>query len=250
MERAKKAYKALELDETLAEAHVAISFFKGCKEWDYPGAGRAVRRALQLNPGLAEAHVAYAQYLSIFGTEEEAMAEWKRGTDLDPMSPLYRAWFAGACWEFGRFEEAVMHARKALELHADFPVALAVLGWGLFDSGHPDDAIATHERAASIHSKQGFSWVLAAPMDWRVALRTEKRFSSEQSRTIKAISSIRGSSPRRTSPWVTTIERCGGSRPLTVPVFCSCRICAESGPPVRHLRYCTVTGGSRICCVA
>jgi serine/threonine protein kinase/tetratricopeptide (TPR) repeat protein len=155
------AYKAVELDETLAEAHVAVSFLKGCKEWDYPGAGRAIRRALELNPGLAEAHICYAQYLSIFGTEREAMAEWKRGTELDPMSPLYRAWFGGACWEFGHFEEAVTHARRALDLDRDFPVGLVILGYGLLDPGRADEAIGAHERAVSVHPNQGFSWILA-----------------------------------------------------------------------------------------
>ena len=162
LERAKTAaLKAVELDDTLAEAHAAVSFFKGCKEWDYPGALRSIRRALELNPGLAEAHISYAQYLSIFGSEDEATAEWKRGTDLDPLSALYRAWFGGACWEFGRFDDAIIHARKALALQADFPVALAVLGYGLLDTGRVNEAIAAHEKAVSTHPNQGFSWILA-----------------------------------------------------------------------------------------
>jgi serine/threonine-protein kinase len=155
------AERAVTLDETLAEAHVALAMFRGAKEWDYASSEESVRRALRLNPNLAEAHVAHAQHLSIFGSQAEAIAEWKRGIDLDPLSPLYTAWFAGAYWEFGRFDDAIAEARKALVLQPDFPVALAVLGYAHLDKGQYQEAIATHEKLLEKYPNQGFSWVLA-----------------------------------------------------------------------------------------
>jgi serine/threonine-protein kinase len=155
------ARRALELDDSLAEAHEAMAFFKGAKEWDPQGAERSIRRALELNPNLASAHAAYAQYLAIFGDEIQAVAEWTRSVALDPMSALYRAWFAGALWEFGRFERALEEARRALDLHPDFPVALIVEGLAHLDAGRGDDAVAVHEKACRLYHRQGFSWILA-----------------------------------------------------------------------------------------
>jgi TolB-like protein/Tfp pilus assembly protein PilF/predicted Ser/Thr protein kinase len=155
------AFKAIELDDMLAEAHAALATVKFAKEWDYAGAEEGFRRALQINQNLAEVHITFAQYLSIFGSEAEAIAEWKRGIQLDPLSPLYAAWFGGAYWEFGRFDEAITEAHKALELQPDFPVALVVLGLAHLDKGQREEAIAAHEKLLEKYPHQGNSWILA-----------------------------------------------------------------------------------------
>ena len=116
----------------------------------------------ELNPNLADAHISYASYLSIFGDQGVAIAEWKRGIELDPFSPLYTAWLAGAYWEFSRPDDAIREAQKALVLQPDFPVALFVLGLSYADKGRFDDAIAAHQRAVERYPTQGFSWTLAA----------------------------------------------------------------------------------------
>jgi serine/threonine-protein kinase len=154
------ALKAVELDETLAEAHLALATVK-MQEWDYSAAERSMRRALELNPNLPEAHVEYGQYLSIFGDPDEAVREYRRGIELDPLSPLYRAWLAGLFWELGRNDDAVVEARKALELAPDFPVALFVLGLVHGDRGEHEQAIAAHRRALEKHPYRNFSWILA-----------------------------------------------------------------------------------------
>jgi eukaryotic-like serine/threonine-protein kinase len=154
------ALKALELDETLAEAHVALADIT-VNEWDYPGAKRSYERALELNPNLPDAHVHYSWYQATFGTEDSALAEMKRGVALDPLSPLYTAWFAGMYWEFGRFDDAIREANKAMELQADFPVALFVLGLAHLDKGHKTEAIEYHEHAVAKYPNQSFTWTLA-----------------------------------------------------------------------------------------
>ena len=154
------ALKALALDETLAEAHVALADILA-NEWDYPGAQRSHLRSLELNPNLPDAHVHYSWYLSIFGTEDSAIATMKRGVALDPLSPLYSAWLAGMYWEFGRFDDAIREANKAMELQADFPVALFVLGLAHLDKGDHAQAIAYHERAVARYPNQSMTWTLA-----------------------------------------------------------------------------------------
>ena len=161
-ERAKAAaLKAIELDETLAQAHVALANFKLGKEWDYQGAEAGYKRALELNPNLADARISYASYLSIFGERSVALAEWKRGVELDPFSPLYTAWLGGTYWEFFRADDAIREAQKALVLQPDFPVGLFVLGLAYADKGLFDDAIATHKKGLEKYPAQGFSWTLA-----------------------------------------------------------------------------------------
>ena len=154
------ALKALELDETLAEAHVALADIT-VNEWDYPGAERSYRRALALNPNLPDAHVHYSWYLAPFGTEAAALAEMKRGVELDPLSPIYTAWMAGLYWELGRNDDAIREAEKAMDLQADFPVALFVLGLAYLDKGEHAKAIEYHERMAAKYPNQSMSWTLA-----------------------------------------------------------------------------------------
>ena len=154
------ALKALALDETLAEAHVALADITA-NEWDYPRAGRSYLRALELNPNLPDAHIHYSWYLSTFGSEDSAIATMKRGVALDPLSPLYTAWLAGMYWEFGRFDDAIREANKAMELQSDFPVALFVLGLAHLDKGRHAEAIRYHERAAARYPNQSMSWTLA-----------------------------------------------------------------------------------------
>ncbi|MGQ0764624.1 MAG: protein kinase domain-containing protein [Gemmatimonadota bacterium] len=155
------ALKAIELDETLAQAHVALANYRIGKEWNYKGAEAGYKRALELNPNLADAHISYASYLSIFGDQGAAIAEWKRGIELDPFSPLYTAWLAGTYWEFSRPDDAIREAQRALVLQPDFPVALFILGLSYADKGRFDEAIATHQHGLAKYPTQGFSWTLA-----------------------------------------------------------------------------------------
>jgi TolB-like protein/Tfp pilus assembly protein PilF len=154
------ALKALELDETLAEAHVALADITA-NEWNYPSAKRSYERALELNPNLPDAHIHYSWYLATFSTEDSAIAAMKRGVALDPLSPLYTAWLAGMYWEFGRFDDAIREAGKAMELQADFPVALFVLGLAHLDKGDHAKAIEFHERAVAKYPNQSGTWTLA-----------------------------------------------------------------------------------------
>jgi TolB-like protein/Tfp pilus assembly protein PilF/tRNA A-37 threonylcarbamoyl transferase component Bud32 len=154
------ALKALELDETLAEAHVALAD-ASVNEWDYPRAQRSYLRALELNPNLPDAHVHYSWYLATFGIPDSAIAAMRRGVALDPLSPLYTAWQAGLYWELGRFDDAIREANKAMELQADFPVALFVLGLAHLDKGRHAEAIAFHERAVALYPNQSNTWTLA-----------------------------------------------------------------------------------------
>ncbi|NIN92937.1 protein kinase, partial [bacterium] len=89
MPKAKSAVvKALEIDETLSEAHASLAFIKLFYEWDKYNAKIEFERAIQLNPNYGTAHQWYANCLTVFGRHDEAIAEAKRARALDPLSPI------------------------------------------------------------------------------------------------------------------------------------------------------------------
>jgi tetratricopeptide (TPR) repeat protein len=80
------ALKALELDDSLAEAHASLGYVKGAYDWDSSGAEREFQRAIELNPSYATAHRFYGLALAGMGRFEEALRELKRALELDPLS--------------------------------------------------------------------------------------------------------------------------------------------------------------------
>ena len=82
------AMKALEIDDTLAEAHLALGLILEFEHWDWAGAEREFKRAIELNPNSALAHQEYANYLGYFTVKDPdaAIREAKRAQELDPLS--------------------------------------------------------------------------------------------------------------------------------------------------------------------
>jgi serine/threonine-protein kinase len=152
------ALKALELDENLAEVHLALAMIKIYTDWDRIGAEQAYQRALELNPNLALAHGHYAFLILINGHEDEALAESNRAQELDPLAPIYPAWHGWMYFWVERYDEAIEQALKSLELVPDFPVGLYVLGCAYAAKGMYEKAIAAHQKAAGI--SPDFKWGL------------------------------------------------------------------------------------------
>jgi len=115
------ANRALQLDETLAAAHVSLGYVKALYDWDWPGAEREFKRALELSPGDADAHFAYSvTYLTPLGRLDEALSEIQRALALDPLSP-YKITAAGMIYSDRReYDRAVEQFRKAIELDPSF----------------------------------------------------------------------------------------------------------------------------------
>ena len=115
------ANRALQLDETLAAAHVSLGYVKALYDWDWPGAEREFKRALELSPGDADVHFAYSvTYLTPLGRLDEALAEIQRALALDPLSP-YKITGAGMIYSDRReYDLAVEQFRKAIELDPSF----------------------------------------------------------------------------------------------------------------------------------
>jgi tetratricopeptide (TPR) repeat protein len=122
------ASRAVELDDTLAEAHTALAGAR-MNEWDWPSAEREFKRAIALNPNEVMAHRWYGYYLEAMGRQTESVNEWKRGYELDPSSPGGNAWLGWALFRAGRSQEAIPLLQEAIELNPDFPQAHERLGY-------------------------------------------------------------------------------------------------------------------------
>ena len=85
------ARKALQLDDSLGEAHASLAFCLEGFDWDFAAAEREFQRAIDLNPGYATAHHWYAWHLSLVGRNKEAIAEMQKAVSLDPVSPVVNA---------------------------------------------------------------------------------------------------------------------------------------------------------------
>src|SRR2546429_1952780 len=105
------ALKALELDDSLAEAHTSLAFVRMHFDWDWPGAEREFVRALQLNPGYATAHHWYAFWLIAQGRAEDALQEIRAAQRLDPLSLIINTG-GGEILDYGRRpDEAIWESR-------------------------------------------------------------------------------------------------------------------------------------------
>jgi TolB-like protein/tRNA A-37 threonylcarbamoyl transferase component Bud32/Flp pilus assembly protein TadD len=145
------ALKALELDESSAQAHAALAAIKFYFDWDWTGAEKEFRRALELNPNLPEAHAHYGWYLLMFGHFEEGLAEEKRAVELDPLTSIYTAWVGWMYLIPRQDDKAIAEARKALELDPNAPDALYVLGAAYGDKRMFEQAIAAHKKLATVN---------------------------------------------------------------------------------------------------
>jgi TolB-like protein/DNA-binding winged helix-turn-helix (wHTH) protein/Tfp pilus assembly protein PilF len=144
------ATKALELDDSLAEAHNALAAVKVDYDWDWPGAEREFRRAIELNPGYATAHQWYAELLSQIGRHEEALAEIKLAEQLDPFSLIINVVHGDALRSAGQYDLAIEQLQKTLEIDPNFAHAHFHLGMTYLLKVAFADAIAEFQKAVSL----------------------------------------------------------------------------------------------------
>jgi tetratricopeptide (TPR) repeat protein len=132
--------KAIELDDGLAEAHVALGFLLLNHDWNWTEAEREFKRAIQLNPNLAEAHIWYSIDHRSVGRPDEAIVESARSVQLSPYSVTANLFHAQNLISAGQPPKALEQARKMLELAPD--AAHNVMGLAYEQMGDLSRAIA------------------------------------------------------------------------------------------------------------
>ena len=136
------AIKALEIDDTLAEAHVSLAFITYAFEWDWARGEAEFKRAIELDPEYATAHYWYALYLNQVGRTDEALVQAQRAVDLEPLS-LVGTYAVGLAHYFAHdFDAARRYAGKTLEISPQFLLGRRLLGMVDIAVGRNADAIA------------------------------------------------------------------------------------------------------------
>ncbi len=181
------ALKAIEVDETLAEAHASLGFVHFHYDWDWAAAEKEFKRALTLNPQSAQAHLLYTEYLAGMGRYDEAYSQGRRALELDPLSISARWSLGWASLHAGRSDDAIQQFSKAAELdpnnawvrlylgraylskgmgqrgieemetaqrlEPDHPMVLAFLGYGYAVTGRRADALKSLQTLDEIEKK-------------------------------------------------------------------------------------------------
>ena len=141
------AIKALELDGNLAEAHTSLGTIRFWFDWDWAGAEECYQRALMINPNYVVARLYRAHCFSNAGRHEEAIAEIKRASRLDPLSPILSTLLAEFLYHARRYDEAVAEFQNAVELAPNFWIAHLNFAKVYEQTGQPSRAIAALEMA-------------------------------------------------------------------------------------------------------
>jgi TolB-like protein/DNA-binding winged helix-turn-helix (wHTH) protein/Tfp pilus assembly protein PilF len=144
------AQKALEIDDSLAEAHYVLGFVRLFYEWDWSGAEQACKRAIELNPNFAWGHALWSDWLIVMGRQEEAMSEGHLAVELDPLSANLNV-FLGLklCWR-GDYDRALEQLQKALEFDPNFGDTHVTLALTYARKGTYEESLAECEKVASL----------------------------------------------------------------------------------------------------
>jgi TolB-like protein/Tfp pilus assembly protein PilF/predicted Ser/Thr protein kinase len=136
------ALKAVELDNTLAQAHSSLATVNCFYEWDWAGADVEFKRAIELNPNYPDARALYSHYLMIMKRPEEAMAQIQRALELDPLNAFFQAFYGVDLEIAGRYDEAIAQSHKALRTSPELPFAHWGLSGTLFTKGLYEESLA------------------------------------------------------------------------------------------------------------
>ncbi len=157
MPRAKAAVRrAIELDESVAEAHATLGVILALYDWDWAGAEREFLRSIELNGASSVARDLYAfYYLRTVGRIEEAIGETQNALSLDPLSILIRVHLAFLFYLQRQYEHSIAQFRKVLEMNSGYYLAHSMMGNVHTLAGDFDEALECYgkARAADANSK-------------------------------------------------------------------------------------------------
>ena len=154
------ALKALEIDDTLAEAHISLAYALYRYDWDWSAAEREFKRGIELKSNYATAHQWYSFYLSAMGRVEEAIVEIKRAQDLEPLSLFINSDVGWALYRARQYDQAIPQLRKTIEIDPTFGYSHYNLGLVYEKKGMYDAAIDEMRKAVEL--SEGPHLILAA----------------------------------------------------------------------------------------
>jgi len=179
-ESRKHLQRALDLDETLAEAHCTLGLIKSWYDWDWDGAGVEFQAALALDPSQITALIWQSLLLSVNGRHQESIASMQRARELEPLSPTVNLYLGLAYVHGGQFDLGIRRIRESIELDSGYYRSHMFLGRSLSAINQHDEAIAELERALvlrpdSFESSAFLGLALAGKGDRKSALAMVKK---------------------------------------------------------------------------
>jgi TolB-like protein/DNA-binding winged helix-turn-helix (wHTH) protein/Tfp pilus assembly protein PilF len=156
------AGKALQLDDSLGDAHAALAQVKFLGDWDWAGAEKEFRRAIDLNPSDTLAHHMYSHFLLAMGRNEESLKESELYVELDPLSASANHHLAWHYMAVGLYNQAIEQDLKALQIDPNYINSIHSLGDGYRRKGMPQEALAQYQKEMTLSG--------ASP-DWIKSLR-------------------------------------------------------------------------------
>jgi serine/threonine protein kinase/tetratricopeptide (TPR) repeat protein len=158
------ALKALELDDSIAEAHAALGTYLSGYGWDQSAAERELRRAIELKPNYATAYHWLGIVFAFANRPDEAIATARRAEELDPLSLIISADAAFDLILSRRYDEAIAQAQKTLKLDPNFYYAHYLLGWAYLQKGMYSPAIAEARKSLELNPEPYGKTILIAAL--------------------------------------------------------------------------------------
>jgi eukaryotic-like serine/threonine-protein kinase len=167
------AYKALELDDSIAEAHISLAMIKWF-EWNWSEADREWNRAYELNPGVVIERTAYLKYLQTRRLFDERNEIIKRYRDRHPLS-LNAMLYSGATFsQSGQYAKALEKYQSVLDINPNQPGALLVVGMTLICLGEYDKALSTFEKYSDLAGRDDQNSMSLLGLGYALAGQNEK----------------------------------------------------------------------------
>jgi len=167
------AIKALQIDDTLGEAHYLLGWVAYFYDWNWPGAEKEFRRAIDLNPSFGEAHYGYALYLNSAGRHDEAIAEIQRAQEVDPIVFVQKV-DAGRIYACaGQYDRAIKQLRDLPDLKPNDYRVHEVLGDIYLYKGMQAESAAEYRKVAQLKGGGPFGRLALAAADAVSGNRTE-----------------------------------------------------------------------------
>ncbi len=166
------ARRALEIDDTLAEAHAALAFVDTFYGWSWEAAERGFARATDLNPGSALTRLWNGHLLSILGRFDDAFAEMRIAQNLDPLSPVVGPNLGWTYTLAHQYDRALDELKAVLDFDPNNGLAHFYLGYAFVGAGKFKEAIRSLEKAREVTG--GMPW-LAESIGWIQGLRGDQR---------------------------------------------------------------------------
>jgi serine/threonine-protein kinase len=176
--------KALELDETLAEAHASLALFKWIYDWDWTAAEEEFKKAMSLNPGYASAYHWYFEYLATMEKLDEAISIIKKAQKYDPLSLIINSALGWGYYFVRQYDRAIEQSKKTLEMNPNFFWALYILGISHLKDSNSGEALKVFQKASRIskehplflsHLGVAFAWTGDIDKARDVVKKLEKR---------------------------------------------------------------------------